>query len=184
MTRFSTFYTTPARILIQALDNLRIHVGLTNMGIIVDANNVGVKHRWDRLKTILANSGKFDQHKLDAHENVGGGKIITAENMTIGVWIMPNNKDLGYLEHFLERLIPENDLWQRTQSTVDWLKADNLQLFADIKKQKALLHTWLAWQKEPGKPFGVAAQSGYFNTSAPLLIDFEKWFSATFVLAP
>jgi hypothetical protein len=50
------------------------------------------------------------------------------------------------------------------------------------RKQKALLYTWLAWQLEPGKPFGKAIQAGYLDHTAPPVQPFLDWFSQTFQL--
>ena len=56
------------------------------------------------------------------------------------------------------------------------------QKFSEVKTQKALLHSWLAWQKTPGMPFGQAIQAGYFDLNTTSVSDFAKWFSATFKL--
>ena len=97
---------------------------------------------------------------------------------------MPDNQNAGYLEHFLAKLIPARDkTWNFAQETIATLKLSGLQAFSDAKTQKALLHTWLAWQKEPGRPFGQAAELGYFDVASPVLDDFEEWFKATFQLS-
>jgi hypothetical protein len=98
---------------------------------------------------------------------------------------MPDNNNTGYLEHLLETLIPEgDDLLAFAQETLNILGERGLKKFSAVKEQKAKLHTWLARQKDPGKPFGTAVESRYFNANSPNLNGFAEWFSATFELAP
>lgn len=155
---------------------------LSNIGIILDANDVGAKNRWESLKSLLID--KLEESALETIQNYGTGKVILDGNLTIGIWIMPDNQNAGYLEHFLAKLIPASDkTWNFAQETIETLKLSGFQAFSDAKTPKALLHTWLAWQKEPGRPFGQAAELGYFDVASPVLDDFEAWFKATFQLS-
>ena len=80
-------------------------------------------------------------------------------------------------------MIPHGDLnWEFASEQVEVLMTKDHCNFTQAKKQKALVHTWLAWQKEPGKPFGAAVQAGYFNINAPSVEPFLNWFSKTFTL--
>ncbi len=45
------------------------------------------------------------------------------------------------------------------------------------------MHTWLAWQEEPGKPFGIALKAGYFDHQSPAADHFVDWFMQTFQFA-
>lgn len=45
------------------------------------------------------------------------------------------------------------------------------------------IHTWLAWQEEPGKPFGIALKAGYFDHQSPAADHFVDWFTQTFQFA-
>lgn len=72
---------------------------LTNIGIILDANDQGPAARWQSIRAILAE--KYDPATLLTADAQAGYKIIKEENMpTLGVWIMPDNAGPGYLEHF------------------------------------------------------------------------------------
>jgi hypothetical protein len=153
---------------------------LFNIGVIVDADDVGAESRWQSLESFLKNSDEID---LATITRPGGGRLIHGENLTIGIWIMPDNISTGNLEHFLETLIPEgDDLLTFAQETLNTLGERGLKEFSAVKEQKAKLHTWLAWQKEPGKPFGTAVESRYFDVNSPNLNGFVEWFSATFEL--
>jgi hypothetical protein len=101
----------------------------------------------------------------------------------VGVWIMPDNKGTGYLEHFLAGLVPpDNALWAHAQSVLDYLKKQNFNEITPAKAGKARLHTWLAWKKEPGKPFGQALQAGYLDINSTSVDVFLDWFGRTFRL--
>ena len=77
----------------------------------------------------------------------------------IGIWIMPDNKIPGILEDFVKYLIPEDDsLRDYSLQCVDNLPEKR---FKDSYRSKAEIHTWLAWQEEPGTPMGLAVTKKY-----------------------
>ncbi|MBL7784233.1 MAG: hypothetical protein JNM22_23560 [Saprospiraceae bacterium] len=167
------------KLLIEALDKSDID----NIGIIVDANDVGAAARWQSIKNVL--SQKFQAETLETALSKSGYRIIQEEGMpVIGVWIMPDNNTDGYLEHFLSKLIPLDDqLWSYAQQTIAEIKKQPYNKITSAKEQKALLHTWLAWQKTPGLPFGQAIKANYFDTSTKEVQLFLDWFKATFQLS-
>jgi hypothetical protein len=96
---------------------------------------------------------------------------------------MPNNKDAGYLEHFLISLIKkEDEMWHLTNQVVNDFVEKEKHRFPKVRLGKAMLHTWLAWQKEPGKPFGQAIDENYFDAKSETVQPFLDWFGATFQL--
>ena len=54
--------------------------------------------------------------------------------------------------------------------------------FAPQDQIKATLHTWLAWQKEPGLPYGTAIKAKYFGNNSPVAMDFVSWFKILFAI--
>ena len=56
--------------------------------------------------------------------------------------------------------------------------------FASTAAQKAVLHTWLAWQKEPGRPYGVAIKARYFGATGAAADRFLAWFERVFGVGP
>ena len=48
--------------------------------------------------------------------------------------------------------------------------------FTDPDFPKAQLHTWLAWQQEPGCPYGTAMKAHFFRHDAPAAMAFVNWF--------
>lgn len=157
-------------------------INLTNIGIIVDANDAGPLTRWQAVRRILAE--KYAEASLFNADQQAGPKVVQEENLpTIGIWIMPNNIDQGYLEHFLANLVPEDEeLWTHAVRVVDDLRLETYNELTPAKIGKAYLHTWLSWKREPGKPFGQALDSKYFNKDAPVVQPFLNWFRTTFIL--
>ena len=151
------------------------------IGIIVDANEVGPEARLKSLLNFIEIelNTKIENTKLDSK----GFYVQLPNNLSIGIWIMPNNKNNGYLEHFLSELITEqNQTLAFANATLNQLSEKEFCLFSKVKKQKALVHTYLAWQKTPGLPFGSAIQSGFLDASSPSADVFVDWFQKTFEL--
>lgn len=160
--------------------------GLTNLGIVVDANEKGVENRWDAIRNRLQN--KFRKEILANFSPEPGGIIVKAEGLpTVGVWIMPDNQTNGYLEHFLSDMIPpkgKDELWNHTQQVLEDLQQQRFCEFSKIHHKKALVRTWLAWQKEPGLSYGTALSMGYFDAEVETAKPFVEWIANTFELEP
>ncbi|MEZ4940545.1 MAG: DUF3226 domain-containing protein [Saprospiraceae bacterium] len=156
--------------------------GITNIGIVIDANDAGPAARWDALSKTLA--GAFSEDTLAAAQ-IGAEGIVLKETgrPVVGIWIMPDNVSKGYLEHFLAQLVDSTEpLWQHTDQTILDLVGRDFCRFKPVRQQKALLHTWLAWQEEPGRPFGTAMQAGYLDAKAEAVQPFLNWMKQTFRL--
>lgn len=155
----------------------------TNIGLILDANDAGATARWKEVRKIMLGAGFSEKSLVNADAQMGPKIIEDASMPTIGIWIMPNNNDNGYLEYFFADLVPSKDpLWLYTEKVLSDLKTQTFNEIPRTRWGKAHLHTWLAWKKEPGKPFGQALEANYFDIQAPLVQPFLDWFSATFQL--
>ncbi len=98
----------------------------------------------------------------------------------VGVWLMPDNRRAGALEGFLQDLVPERDiLIQLAEKSTDKAKNAGAE-FPDTARPKAILHTWLAWQKRPGVPYGTAITAHYFQRDSPAALAFVDWFRRVF----
>ncbi len=162
----------------EALDN----PDLFNIGLVIDANEAGAEARWQSVRNILLD--KLPSEIVDRKTVKSNGIILEEENLpTIGVWIIPDNQNPGYLEHFLAGMVADNDdLWKYAEETIQELGTEGLRRFSSTKTQKALLHTWLSWQPEPGKPFGLAIEMGYLDAKSASVDAFVEWFQKTFEL--
>ena len=49
---------------------------------------------------------------------------------------------------------------------------------------KAVLHTWLAWQEEPGLPYGTAIRAAVFRHDSEVAECFVRWFRRVFEAVP
>ena len=102
-------------------------------------------------------------------EPSSSGTVIQEDGKPIvGIWLMPDNQIPGMLENFLSFLVPLNDpLWSFAEDVLEQVIKQDCR-FPEVHKIKARVHTWLAWQKEPGKPLGQAITKQYFDF--PLLM--------------
>lgn len=100
----------------------------------------------------------------------------------VGVWIMPDNRRTGELEDFLEVLVDgANPLLPHAQEATNGAKALGA-AFPDAKTSKAVLHAWLAWQENPGRPYEIAIKSGYLRHDSAAAKRFVAWFRELFAL--
>jgi hypothetical protein len=51
------------------------------------------------------------------------------------------------------------------------------------RTSKANIHTWLAWQEEPGKPMGQAITAKYLNPKSKQAELFVNWLRALFAIS-
>lgn len=79
---------------------------------------------------------------------------------------------------------PHDALWLHTTAVLSELTTKPFCELTPAKRGKAQLHTWLAWKKDPGKPFGQAMDANYFDIKMPGVQEFLDWFSGTFELLP
>jgi hypothetical protein len=106
------------------------------------------------------------------------GLVTTNEDKKrLGVWIMPDNSSSGYLESFLRFLVPTEfePLWNLAINSVTEARTLGAAC-RSVDIPKANLHTWLAWQEEPGRPFGVALTAKILDPFAPNAGPFVTWF--------
>jgi len=151
------------------------------IGIIVDANNIGAINRFKTLIDFIQKKTGADFS--EGHLNSKGFYYELPDGRTIGIWVMPDNQSEGYLENFIGLMIEEDDkTWQFAREKVNELSKQKFCNFTAAKKQKALLHTYLALQKTPGLPMGTAVTSGFLTIENDLVENLADWFKKTFIL--
>lgn len=153
----------------------RARFGWESVWVLVDADQ-SCSDRWRSLRDVLVKLGYPDVPESPS----AGGTVLPAigDLARIGVWIMPDNEDSGVLEDFLTRLVARGDpLLPHAQTVVDSLPE---QRFAATHRPKALIHTWLAWQEEPGTPMGHAIAKHYLQTDHELASRFLAWLRLLF----
>ena len=149
------------------------------VGVIVDAD-VDLEGRWRKLRTKIARAG---YPEVPERPTVNGTIIDPPPNTLLprmGVWVMPNNQTSGNLEHFLEFLIPSpHPLYDHAQSSVASIPC-GFRRFKTKDHRKALIHTWLAWQKEPGKPYGTAITARFLDPDVTEVDTLVSWLRRLF----
>jgi hypothetical protein len=146
------------------------------IGLIVDADN-GPDKKLTAICQELQKAGypacpkKIDDRGLIV-EQFGYSRV--------GIWLMPDNSSDGMLEHFVENCVDPNDpLFQHARNVVAEIP-DSLRKFKSDHKQKAVVHTWLAWQAEPGTPIGQAYTKRYLSTETDAGKKFQEWWQQLF----
>ncbi len=142
-----------------------------NIICLVDANDSAKKQRESIIKIL-------SDFKYKLYANVHGNAVLAENDMhnKVGIWIMPNNKDVGSFADFyftLARIEPE--VRQYINDTIDGLKKKNI-----IKHKKSLVgtvkyFTYLAWQKNPLRSNDDMFSKKKFLTTAQLYTDFASW---------
>ena len=141
------------------------------LGIVIDAD-VDLSKQWARLTRILIRCGFKD---LPSTPDPNGTIIVSEDGKRIGIWIMPNNVLKGALEDFVAELITDGDvLWPRAQNNVNDIPPPDRR-FKPAHLSKAHIHTWLAWQEEPGTKMGEAFTKRYLDPLLPQGQAFINW---------
>jgi hypothetical protein len=148
---------------------------IETIGIVIDAD-VNIKTRWVALSSLLTSLG----FNMPAEINEDG-LIIESNELRIGIWIMPNNSLNGMIEDFIAFLVPIDDLLlKEAYNTLEHIELQKLNRYSHIHKSKALIHTWLSWQEDPGKPMGLAITKKYLSTDEEVCMKFINWIKNTF----
>jgi hypothetical protein len=150
----------------------------TRLGIIVDAD-IDIASRWQSLRHKLIEAGYTS---VSLHPASGGTILKPERRPMVGLWLMPDNTIPGMLEDFMSLLIPIGDvLWPMAQGIVQQVTITDRR-FPQTQGMKANIHTWLAWQEEPGKPMGQAITKRYLDPAAPNAQQLIRWIRQLFDL--
>ncbi len=152
--------------------------GLKHMGIVVDADN-DLPSRWQAVRDRCLHA--FPNLPQDIpHE---GLFVDSAHGVTLGIWIMPDNKSRGMLETFLCYLVPDQSdpVYQHATEASSHAKELGAPFIA-AHESKAHVHTWLAWQDPPGRQLHEAVAARVLNPSSDNARPFVEWFKRVFAL--
>ena len=168
---------------INLLESLRVRLTLREegdiIGVIIDADTK-ISKRWKLIRNRITDVGYQnvpDQPDPD-------GTILNPPARTLlprlGVWIMPNNRTSGILEDFLRFLVPQpNILFDHAKASVAAIP-EGERRFKQLAEPKAIIHTWLAWQEDPGLPFGTAITARFLDPSVPEVDVLVAWLKRLF----
>jgi len=149
--------------------------GINTIGIIIDADT-NLQTRWEKLNNALIANG-FNVPKIFPKD----GLIIENTDKKIGAWLMPDNNNIGMLEDFISFLIPKEDkLLPIVDKTLTEIENQKLNKYSNRHRSKAKIHTWLAWQEDPGTPMGLSITKKYLSTDEELCKKFVHWITELF----
>ncbi|WP_020506335.1 DUF3226 domain-containing protein [Lamprocystis purpurea] len=159
-----------------ALESLPLAVrSYRRVGVVLDAD-FSPERRWQSVCDLLSDEG----FPVPTRPDPEGTVVERMDGKRIGVWLMPDNQNPGKLEDFLALLVPPADpcwAWAEESTT----RAVRLGAgFTPSDFIKAHIHTWLAWQKEPGQPFGTAIRAATFAHDAAAARRFVAWMERLF----
>ncbi len=94
---------------------------------------------------------------------------------------MPDNQTEGILEDFLRFLVPDaSPLFAHVTECVATIPSGERR-FGPAAEPKVLIHTWLAWQEEPGRPMGTAITARYLDPSVRQVDTLIAWLKKLFL---
>ena len=141
---------------------------------VIDADK-DVQGRWQAISKRLNDAG---YENVPSEPDPQGTILDSPEGSilpTAGVWVMPNNQDTGKLEEFLMSLVPTQDtLFAHATQVVKQLPYKR---FKDNDEVKAIMHTWLAWQESPGRPYGTAIRASFLDATVPAADGLVSWLN-------
>ncbi len=161
------------------IDAILKQSGLEAIGFVIDADDEP-KKRWKSFRNLL-NPYYPD---IPGHLPKDGLIVEQTEKPRLGFWLMPNCESAGMLEDFLRFLVPGHEtdpLWRHACDATGKATAHGAP-YKDAHRTKANIHTWLAWQDEPGKRFGAALAATILDPHAETARPFLKWFEKLFDL--
>ena len=146
------------------------------LGIIVDADE-SPRARWQRVRQCLIENFPGVPSELPDTGLIASN----TDGIKVGVWMMPDNKERGMLETFLHFLLPENNknLWRHAEDALNYATKSGAPYKA-AHRDKAKIHTWLAWQNPPGRQLHNALTEKILNPQSEYSVPFMTWFRELF----
>lgn len=161
------------------LDGVQTAVILSNkraVGFVLDADSP-LLERWREVRERLATVQVETPETPLANGFIGSSEAHLAR---VGVWLMPDNQQDGKLETFLQTLVAERDrLLDHSKEATCRAKQLGAR-FTEADQDKAVIRAWLAWQEEPGMPYGRAIRRRYFRHKSPAANAFVAWFRSLY----
>ena len=150
--------------------------GLEALGVVVDANG-DANTRWNDLSECCSSEFPDLPDEIPAQ----GLETVHSGGPRFGIWIMPDNRSTGMLEDWLVRLIPEasGPLYELARNCVSDSQRHGAP-FKEVHRTKAEIHTWLAWQDEPGLRLYDAVIHRMLDPNRPGSRPFVTWFRNLF----
>lgn len=150
------------------------------VGVIIDADT-DLNSRWQSLQDRLIRVGYQGVPEIPSPDGTILDPPPDVLLPRVGIWIMPDNQTKGILEDFLQFLVPSSGsrLLDHVKSSVAAIPPGEMR-FGHLAEPKAIIHTWLAWQEEPGKPLGTAITARYLDSRVAQVDVLVAWLNRLF----
>lgn len=157
------------------------------IGIVLDADQENPNIRLQQVASRLLKYSP--QYQIPEQLNPNG-TIIPAvidddeKYPKIGIWVMPNNQEIGMLEDFVIELAKgkHSASLDYAEHCVIHAKNNEFTTFKQNHHSKAVIHTYLAWHDEPGKPLGQSITAHTLEPYTPIAKTFTDWLVNLFDL--
>jgi hypothetical protein len=156
---------------------------IRRLAVIVDAdhpenNGMGYRKTLDEFARIAGKAG----YTRISPKGLRAG-ILFGHNdglYDLGLWIMPDNRMDGTLEHWLKHCVHQTDspLYQNACRAIEAFAKP--QKFSDLNRVKAEISTWLAWQRIPGQGAHAACRAGLIDRDKDLFAGLTDWLLRVF----
>lgn len=155
--------------------------GLQALGLVVDANGDPAA-RWQRIHALMTAGDAPLRPGFPEQPDPAGTIHDLADRPRFGVWLMPDNVRSGMFETLLAQLRKANAaLDAHVESALATARTHGAP-YKDTHRDKAALHTWLAWQDPPGQAISTAAKARAFDTSVDAFAPFIAWARRLFAV--
>ncbi|MCK5536764.1 MAG: hypothetical protein KAI79_08045 [Bacteroidales bacterium] len=143
-------------------------------------NDINIK---SRLQQIAHKFQKYPNYNEKFNKMNPDGLIIPKEEELpkIGLWLMPNNTEQGMLEDFLMEMVDfPNKCIKFAEDCVACAVDENCTSFKKPHFSKAVIHTYLSWQDEPGDALALSIKQEKLNVNSPIAKKFLNWLIKVF----
>jgi hypothetical protein len=149
------------------------------LGVVLDAEGDPPGKTYGQFRNLCSNWFPMLPDELPSSGLIAGNH----EGKRLGIWIMPDNVTQGSLETFLRHLVPEEEepIWTHATESVRRARTIGAKC-REVHMEKANLHTWLAWQDEPGYPPGIALTRHILDPRRESATPFVTWFRMLYEL--
>ena len=148
------------------------------VGVVIDVDTGNIQNRWLQIKD------KMKDHKYSFPDLPDSqGTVITGSinQPQLSFWLMPDNKNTGMLEDFLIQMADTKTI-SAAKNCLKTAMNTGATNFKKVHFSKALIHTYLAWQNEPGKPIGQSITAHSLKPDTEIATIFIEWLKRSFNL--
>ncbi|RZK23646.1 MAG: hypothetical protein EOO63_17600 [Hymenobacter sp.] len=147
------------------------------IGLLLDADQQGPESRWRSIRQKL-----LDKPYELPDVPVASGTVLDASEPDyprLGFWLMPNNQTTGMLEDFVNEMLPAPCV-ELIEQCLLLARESGAATYKPAHQAKAIVHTYLAWQDEPGHPIGLSITAKVLQPTTATAYRFTEWLGALF----